>query len=231
MPVNDHDDRSAQPPEGDKQSIKDALQSKSDEPLPPRADAIAERDANQPKPATPQGKRRRYLTRRNAFITAIGLAVAIVAFVFIAVLIYRLGFVDRYLVSQIKSDFSKYGVRAEIKTFHASVPPGTVLIDGIELFDSISGEKLGKIDRMEAMIRIEDLYAFNLKRHVDLRDLKIEGLEVWVNFDDHGSSNFRNLHLPPPEPNKRILFAYSTAHVEIKNSLVHYGDVKHSLSV
>ena len=59
MPVNDHDDRSAQPPEGDKQSIKDALQSKSDEPLPPRADAIAERDANQPKPATPQGKRRR----------------------------------------------------------------------------------------------------------------------------------------------------------------------------
>lgn len=230
MPVNDHDDRSTPPPEDDKQSIKDALQSKSDEPLPPRAEAVAERDANRPEPVTPQGRRRRYLTRRNAFITAIGFAVASVAFALIAVIVYRLGFVDSYLVSQIKSDFSKYGVRAEIKTFHASVPPGTVAIDGIELFDSLSGEKLGKIDRMTAVIRIEDLYAFNLKRHVDLRDLKIEGLEIWVNFDDQGRSNFRNLRLPPPEPNKRILFAYSTAHIEIKNSLVHYGDVLHALS-
>lgn len=230
MPVNDHDDRSVPPPEGEKQSIKDALQSKSDEPLPPRAEALAERDANQPQPVTPQGKRRRYLTRRNAFITAIGVAVAIVAFVIIGVILYRLGFVDRYIVGQIRSDFAKYGVRAEIKNFHASVPPGTVLIEGVELFDSRSGEKLGKIDRMAAVIRIEDLYSFNLQRHVDLKDLKIEGLEVWVNFDDQGRSNFRNLQLPPPEPNKRILFAYSTAHVEIKNSLIHYGDVQHSLS-
>ena len=29
---------------------------------------------------------------------------------------------------------------------------------------------------------------------------------------------------------QRILFAYSTAHVEIKNSQVHYGDQLHSLS-
>src|SRR5882762_865480 len=108
MPVND-DDRSPQsPPEGDKQSIKDALQSKTDKPLPPRAEAIAERDANRPEPVTPQGKRRRYLTRRNAFFTALGLAIAIIAFMLIAVLIYRLGFVDRYLVNQIKSDFSNY---------------------------------------------------------------------------------------------------------------------------
>src|SRR6266480_7347262 len=184
MPVNDHDDRSPHSsPEGDKQSIKDALQSKTDKPLPPTAEMIAERDANQPEPVTPQGKRRRYLTRRNAFIAALGFAVAIVAIVLIAVIVYRLGFVDRYLVSQIKSDFSNYGIRAEIKTFHARVPPSTVEIDGIELYDTISGEKLGKIDRMLAAIRIQDLYAFNLKRHVDLQDLKIEGLEVWVNFD------------------------------------------------
>src|SRR6185312_1775257 len=230
MTVNDHDDRSKPPPEGDKQSVKDALQSKSDEPLPPRAEALAERDADRQHPVTPQGKRRRFLTRRNAFITALGFAVAIIAFVLIGVILYRLGFVDRYIVGQIKSDFAKYGIRAEIKNFHASVPPGTVLIEGIDLVDSQSGAKLGKIDRMQAVIRIEDLYAFNLQRHVDLKDLKIEGLEVWVNFDEQGLSNFRNLKLPPPEGNKRILFAYSTAHVEIKNSLIHYGDVQHSLS-
>ena len=30
--------------------------------------------------------------------------------------------------------------------------------------------------------------------------------------------------------NRRILFAYSTAHIEIKNSHIHYGDLLHSLS-
>jgi translocation and assembly module TamB len=231
MPVNDHDDRTRQPsPEGDKQSIKDALQLKTDEPLAPKAEAIAERDANQAAPLTPQGRRRRYLTRRNAFVTALGFAVAILAFVLIGVLIYRLGFVDRYLISQIKSDFSNYGIRAEFKTFHASLPPSTVNIQGVELYDSLSGEKLGKIDSMVIAIRIQDLYALNLSRHIDLKDLKIEGLEVWVSFDDQGRSNFRNIRLPQKEANKRILFAYSTAHIEIKNSLIHYGNAQHALA-
>ena len=55
----------------EQEAIADALQSETDEPLPPRAEAIAERDAASPHPVTPQGKRRRYLTRRNAFIAAI----------------------------------------------------------------------------------------------------------------------------------------------------------------
>ncbi|MDQ2856191.1 MAG: hypothetical protein M3R68_07660, partial [Acidobacteriota bacterium] len=136
MPVNDNDDNSPQSSsEGDKQSTKDALQSKTDQPLPPKAEAIAERDANRPAPVTPQGRRRRYLTRRNAFITALGFGVAIVGLVVITLIVYRLGFVDRYLVSQIKTDFAKYGIRAEIKTFHASVPPSNVEVDGIELYD------------------------------------------------------------------------------------------------
>ena len=81
-----------------------------------------------------------------------------------------------------------------------------------------------------ATIRIEDLYALNLQRNINLQDLKIEGFEAWVTFDEQGRSNFRNLRLPPPEPNKRILFAYSTANVEIKNGVIHYGDARHDIS-
>src|ERR1041385_7687535 len=64
---------------------------------------------------------------------------------------------------------------------------------------------------------------------VDLYDAKT-GVELWVNFDVQGRSNFRNILVPPPEPNIRILFAYSTAHIELKNSQIHYGDALHSLS-
>src|SRR5687768_12589983 len=188
-------------------------------------------DLPQPEPAKPSVARRwRYFTRRHAILA--GLLVAAVAFVLIvlAFFLYRLGYVDRYIANQIKRTFSNYGIRAEIREFHADIPPRTVTMSGVELYDAATGEKLGKIDQLDATIRIEDLYALNLQRNINLKELKIQGFEAWVTFDEQGRSNFRNIHIPPPEPNKRILFAYSTAIIEIKNGVVHYGDARHEIS-
>src|SRR5436305_5513063 len=181
-------------------------------------------------PAAPARARRRLVTRRNAVIVTIGLVCAVIALVFVGLVVYRLGYVDRYIAGQIKNTLSNYGIRAEIRDFHTSFSPRTVELLGVELYDAKSGEKLGKIDRILATVRIEELYALNLRRNINLKDLQVEGLELWVNFDAAGRSNFRNLHIPPPEPNARILFAYSTAHIDLKNALIHYGDVLHSFS-
>ena len=64
-----------------------------------------------------------YFTRRHAILA--GLLVAAVAFVLIvlAFFLYRLGYVDRYIANQIKRTFSNYGIRAEIREFHADIPP------------------------------------------------------------------------------------------------------------
>src|SRR5437764_12244710 len=182
------------------------------------------------RPASSQSRRRRFITRRNTIIAAIRLVCAVIALLLVGLIAYRLGYVDRYIAAQVKDTLAKYGVRAEIKSFHTSISPRTVEMLGVELYDAQSGEKLGKIDRILATVRIEDLYALNLRRNINLKDLQIEGLELWVTFDSQGRSNFRNIHVPPPEPNQRILFAYSTAHVELKNSQIHYGDALHSLS-
>ncbi len=233
MPVEDKDDRSEKSPTEsipERESIKDALQSETDEPLPPVAEAIAERDAAQKHPVTPQGRRRRYLTRRNAVIATAAASIAVVALILLLLIVYRLGYVDRYVAGQIKNTFSNYGVRAEIRDFHTAFSPQTVEMLGLELFDAETGAKLGKIDRLLATVRIEDLFALNLQRNINLENLQIEGLETWVSFDEQGRSNFRNIHIPPPEPNRRILFAYSTARLEIKNGLVHYGDARHEIS-
>ncbi|MEK6335499.1 MAG: translocation/assembly module TamB domain-containing protein [Acidobacteriota bacterium] len=188
------------------------------------------KESSTPPPATPARRRRRILNRRNAVISAIGLTAGIIALIVVGLLAYRLGFVDNYVAGQIKNTFATYGVRAEIKDFHTSISPQTVEMLGVELFDAKTGEKLGKIDRLLATVRIEDLYALNLRRNINLKDLQIEGLELWVNFDAEGNSNFRNLHIPPPQPNQRVLFAYSTAHVELRNAQIHYGDALHKLS-
>ena len=188
------------------------------------------KESSTPPPATPARRRRRFLNRRNAVISAIGLAAGIIALILVGLLAYRMGYVDSYVASQIKNTLANYGVRAEIKDFHTSFSPQTVEMLGVELFDAKTGEKLGKIDRLLATVRIEDLYALNLRRNINLKDLQIEGLELWVKFDAEGNSNFRNLHIPPPEPNQRILFAYSTAHIELRNAQIHYGDALHKLS-
>jgi len=163
-------------------------------------------------------------------ISAIIIAVGSILLILAGLIAYRMGAVDRYVANQIKGTLSTYGIRAEIRESHTSLSPQTVEMLGVELYDARTGEQLGKIDRLLATVRIEDLYALNLRRNINLKDLTVEGLELWVNFDSQGRSNFRNIHIPPPEPNARILFAYSTAHVELKNAHVHYGDALHSLS-
>ena len=191
---------------------------------------------NEPEPAAqksgapPPRRRRRIVTRRNAIIVGILVAVGAIALVLIALLSYRLGYVDAYIAGQVKDTLAKYGIRAEIREFHTAITPQTVEMLGVELYDAQTGEKLGKIDRLLATVRVEDLYAVNLQRNINLKDLQVEGLELWVNFDAQGRSNFRNVHIPPPEPNQRILFAYSTAHIDLKNALIHYGDALHRLS-
>ncbi len=185
----------------------------------------------QPPSEKPSVSRRwRYFTRRHAFLAGLVIGVGILAFILLVLFLYRFGYIDRYVASQIKRTFANYGIRADIKEFRATFPPQTVEMAGVELFDAQTGEKLGKIDRLLATIRVEDLYALNLQRNINLKDLKIEGFETWITFDNEGRSNFRNIHIPPPEPNRRILFAYSTAHVEIKHGVIHYGDARHEIS-
>jgi translocation and assembly module TamB len=187
-----------------------------------------QRDNSAAAPALRRGLRR--FTRRHAVISGIVIAAGVIALILIGLLAYRLGFVDRYVAGQIKNTLATYGIRAEIRDFHTSLSPQTVEMLNLELYDAKTGEKLGKVDRLLATVRVEDLYALNLHRDINLQDLKVEGLELWVKFDAQGQSNFHNLHIPPPEPNSRILFAYSAAHFQLKNGIIHYGDALHNVS-
>ncbi|HEX8138806.1 MAG TPA: translocation/assembly module TamB domain-containing protein [Pyrinomonadaceae bacterium] len=205
MAVDDRDDAPQKPPEETQKS------------------------ETQPAPAS-QSPRRRWVTRRNAFILTILIAVAIVGLIMVAMLAYRLGYIDRYVANQIKATMAQYGIRAEIKEFHTAFGPRTVEMRQIELYDAATGEQIGKIDRLLATVRVEDLYALNLRRNVNLESLVVDGLEVWVKFDSEGRSNFRNIKLPPPDPNRRILFSYSTAKVTLNGGRIHYGDEQHHLS-
>ena len=119
-------------PKQGSEEIREALRSETDEPLPPVAEAIAERDAQRRHPITPQGRRRRFLNQRNLVIATIFAAAGVVALILLIFLAYKLGYTDRYVAGQIKETFAKYGIRAEIKEFHAGFHP-TVSMSFVEL--------------------------------------------------------------------------------------------------
>lgn len=166
--------------------------------------------------------RRRYITRRNAFYVSLVAIVGALVLLLFSVFLYRSGRVDTLIANQIISTLAEYGIRAEIKEFHTKLGPRTVEIKGLALYDAQSGAQLGRIDNIIATVRVADLYALSLRRNVNLEALEVNSPELWIAFDEQGNSNFRNLHLPPPAPNQRILFSYSTAQVKVNNGIIHY---------
>lgn len=173
---------------------------------------------------------RRVVNRRNAMWTGIVAVVAAVALVFIIFLLYRTGQIDRYVANQIVSTLAKYNVRAEVGSFSTRLGPREVEINDLKLYNSETGAPIGNISRIVATVRIEDLWSISLTRNVNLEKLVVDRPEIWVVYDAEGRSNFSGLKIPPPEPNKRILFAYSTAQVIVNDAVVHYDDRRYDIS-
>ena len=187
-----------------------------------------------PAPLTPLCRRRRgwrrVVNRRTAMWTAIVAATAVIALVFIIFILYRTGQVDKYVARQIIDTLAKYNIRAEIGGFTTKLGPRTVEIRDLKLYNASTGAQIGQIDSIVAVVRIEDLYAISLRRNVNLEKLTVDHPEIWVVYDAQGRSNFSELKIPPPDPNSRILFAYSTAEVAVTNAVIHYDDRRYDIS-
>ena len=191
-----------------------------------------EREA-QPTTTPPRpGRRgwRRVVNRRNAMGTGAVAAVAVVALALIAFVLYRTGQIDRYVARQIVSTLARYNIRAEVGSFLARLGAREVEINDLKLYNSVTGAQIGHVGRIVAKVRVEDMYALRLTRNVNLERLTIDRPEIWVVYDAQGRSNFSELKVPPPEPNQRILFAYSTAHVTVNDAVLHYDDRRYDIS-
>ena len=171
--------------------------------------------------------RKRWRLRRLLWRGALLGGGLLVGVVILAVLAQWLGFVDRYVEGRIKARLAQFGVKIEMGSFATSFGPRFELKD-VQLYDLQTGEQLGKINRAQGRIRFSDLLALKLSRKMDLEELEIDGLEVWVKFDKDGNSNFRYLHEGPPTP--RLTFDFSAGKINVKNSRIIYDDQRYDIS-
>ena len=183
-------------------------------------------DENQP---TQNAARGSWLSRRNiALLVGIPLAlVLIVALVgYVAV---RNGFVARRIEQSLVLQLDKIGLRSEIGSLEQTFAPLGVQIRDLKLYDKETGELLATVASLKLDATVTDLYALNLNRTIRLDGTEIDGLEAFVKFDEQGRSNFSRLIIPEQEESN-LRFTYETMRFSIKNSTVHYGDLKRKLS-
>jgi autotransporter translocation and assembly factor TamB len=213
MPTDEHDEQLAQP--------TPATPDDAPAPLP---------DDGHARMAARRRGWRRVVNRRNAMWTGLVAFVAVLALALIIFLLYRSGQIDRVIARQIISTLAKYNIRAEVGSFHTRLGPREVELNDLKLYNSTTGAQIGQVGRILAVVRIEDMWGLSLTRNVNLEKLTVDHPEIWVVYDAEGRSNFTGLTVPPPEPNQRILFAYSTAQVAVNDAVVHYDDRRYDIS-
>jgi autotransporter translocation and assembly factor TamB len=213
MPADEQDERPEQPT-----------------PEPANDEAPATDESSAAAPARRRHGWHRVVNLRNAMWLGIVAVVAVLALVFVGVFLYRSGRVDKIIAGQIISTLAEYNIRAEIGSFRAQIGPRTAEIKDLKLYNAVTGAEIGNISRIVATVRVEDMWALSLRRNVNLESLTVEHPEIWVTYDAQGRSNFADLKIPPPDPNQRILFAYSTANVTVTDGVVHYDDRRYDIN-
>ncbi len=142
---------------------------------------------------------------------------------------FKAGYVDNYIKSSLLERFTEFGIRAEIESVKTTISPTTAELTNLQFFDVVSGEKLAKIDKLNLELTLSNIIGLRATREINVNSTDVEGLEIWVKFDENGKSNFSNLKFKADEdPNLKISVA--SINFSLKNALIHYGDVSRKLS-
>lgn len=177
------------------------------------------------KPIKTKGTFRRWLLMASA---TLGILLLIV--VGATLFAFRLGYVDNYIKEALINSFAEYGIKTEIGKLSTTVFPTTATLENVVFLDEKTNDKLAKIDRLNIDLTISNILALRAKRKVSVDSTDVDGLEVWVKFDENGRSNFSNLNFKADESEPNLQISVASMNFSLKNALIHYGDVSRKLS-
>lgn len=178
--------------------------------------------APQSTPPAPKNSRKSSLKRR-LLIAGIILGCVVIGFFLLVTVSYQSGYIDNMIERALLDRFSKFGIRAEFGSFQTTLAPTTAQLTDVNLYDEQTGEHLAKLKRLNIDLTISNILALRAARTITVNSTDVEGLEVWVRFDEQGRSNFSNLNFKFDEdPSLKVSFA--SVNFKLQDAIVHYGD-------
>jgi outer membrane protein assembly complex protein YaeT len=147
----------------------------------------------------------------------------VIAAVVLVLLYFRSERFQRFVVNEIEQAVEAYGLRAEIGGFKAGRRFRTVTLSQVKLFNLQTDQLIATLDTATVSLTIADPFALRLRREVVFDRLEIAGLNLWVEVDEQGRSNFQGLHRAPPRE-RRIEFDYSNLVGALTDGTVQIND-------
>ncbi|MBX7170703.1 MAG: translocation/assembly module TamB domain-containing protein [Pyrinomonadaceae bacterium] len=176
----------------------------------------------------PPGSRK---TIRRWLLIVLGGLLLLLVFVFIGLFTwYKTGYADNYIKAQFVSKMADIGIVFEADVFRVTINPLRLQLKNATFNDKVSGDKLFFIRDADLGLTVQNLYAWQLSRDIQLNSTEINGAEAWVKFDENGKSNFSNLNFIEDKSGSLVNFKYDSVNFSLHEGLVHFGDVQHKIS-
>ena len=175
---------------------------------------------------SPVRKIHRNLIRR-ALSLAASLALFLVFLTAVVFALYKYGYFDSYIEDRFTAAFDEMGIEFKSGHFRVSASPFKLSIKDAEFKDKKTGEKLFRVGEGTFDIKVLDLYALKSERNVVVKATELKDLEVWINFDQNGNSNYSNIKILPPKSSVKL--QYTSSKLNISNGLIHFGNIKRTI--
>ncbi len=135
---------------------------------------------------------------------------------------------NRFVAEQIKNKLTEFGLRGEIGSFGFTWDAQTARLKDLKIYNGQSGQLIVSVKSIEVQTEIQDLYALKLSREVTLKQLLIDGAEVFIEIDEQGNSNLINIHQAPPK-SQTIKFDSTQLLTTLTNGAFHFKDRRHKI--
>ncbi len=106
--------------------------------------------------------------------------------------------------------------------------PKPARLKDLKVYNQQTGQLIATVGNIEVQTHIRDLYAPKLSREVEIKNLNLDGVEVFVEIDEQGRSNLEGVHNAPPK-SQTIKFDTTKLLTALTNASVHYKDRQHKI--
>ena len=175
-----------------------------------------------PKPGWPK--------RHKRLVTIGGVALLVVLIIVAGSLYYiRSGKLDLFILTQVQSALTQYGVRAEFGGLEVSWGVRTAKARDVSLYNLETGQLIATLDSAELVVEIPNPFAVSLRRDIIFKRVSLENLQLYVGLDGEGKTNFTALHNAPPSAPGRIRFDFSSLVASLTSGTLHIDDQAHQI--
>ncbi|HKX28079.1 MAG TPA: translocation/assembly module TamB domain-containing protein [Blastocatellia bacterium] len=135
---------------------------------------------------------------------------------------------NRYVGEQVKVALKDYGLRGEIGGTQIALGRQAAGLRDFKIYNDLTGQLIATIKRVELAVEVQDPYALRLSREVKIKQVELDGVELYLERDQQHRSNLEGVHQAPPGSGA-VKIDISELAAALSNSAIHFKDHCHQL--